>query len=121
MAVALYVFSGVGYFRVTPFSFGDCENICSSSYWHHQIGTSNHHPFPGVLSQIWSPLIDMQQQYLTMYSTDNWHQVILFSSVYFSLDVCLRRRYHHNHHTLVAYSEGYRVSCVLFPLFLHSV
>ena len=48
------------------------------------------------LPRIWSPVTDMQQLHFAKYPTDDWHQANVFSQVYFSVLVCLRRLYYNS-------------------------
>ena len=44
LSIIFHLIYGAMSFQVIHFSFDDCDNVCTSSYYHHQIGNMNHEP-----------------------------------------------------------------------------
>ena len=48
VAVINMQYMGLLCIQLTHFSYDDCENMCTSFYYHHQIGSMTHLPFLGL-------------------------------------------------------------------------
>ena len=67
LSIIFYVIYGAVHFQFTQFSCDDCENMCTLSHYHHQIGSRNHYP----LLTHWGRVTHICFGNLTIIGSDN--------------------------------------------------